>query len=234
LGRRELGRDPGGTGEVREFERNVLTDKILQFLLDLVARLGPWSYVIIFTAAALECAAFAGLIVPGESLVLAAGFFAHRGLLQLEAVMAAAALGAAAGDNIGYYLGRRLGRDWLLRHGSRFGLRRKRLTQVDAFFKRHGPKAVFVGRFVGFARALVPFVAGASRMSYRQFLLYDALGAVLWTITFVSLGYILGASWRLAEKWIGRAGFILLALAVLAGLVVWYRRRQKARAARQV
>jgi membrane protein DedA with SNARE-associated domain len=100
---------------------------LLQYLLDLVTRLGDWSYLIIFAAALLECAAFAGLLVPGESLVLASGFFAHQGILQLDAVMASAGLGAVAGDNIGYLLGARLGRDWLLRKGSRFGRRKKRL-----------------------------------------------------------------------------------------------------------
>src|SRR3954467_9723461 len=123
----------------------------------------------------LECAAFAGLLVPGESLVLASGFFAHQGILRLDGVMVAAALGATAGDNIGYWLGCRLGRGWLLRHGSRFGIRQRRLQQVEAFFQRHGPKAVFVGRFIGFARALVPFVAGTSGMPYRQFAVYNVL-----------------------------------------------------------
>jgi undecaprenyl-diphosphatase len=199
---------------------------LLEYLLDLVARLGDWSYLIIFAAAALECAAFAGLLVPGESLVLASGFFAHQRILQLDAVMAGAGLGAIAGDNIGYLLGARLGREWLLRRGSRFGLRQRRLAQVERFFQRQGPKAVFIGRFVGFARALVPFVAGASRMPYRKFVLYDALGAILWTVTFVTLGYVLGASWQVAEKWISRTGLILGALFVLAVLVIWLRRRR--------
>jgi undecaprenyl-diphosphatase len=198
---------------------------LLQYLLDLVVRLGDWSYLIIFAAAALECAAFAGLLVPGESLVLASGFFAHRGILELDAVMAAAGMGAIAGDNIGYLLGARLGRDWLLRKGSRFGLRRKRLGQGEAFFQRHGPSAVFFGRFIGFARALVPFIAGASRMSYRKFVLYDALGAVLWTVGFVTLGYVLGASWRVAEQWISRSGLVFGAV-VLLSLLVWLRRRR--------
>ena len=199
---------------------------LLEYLLDLVARLGDWSYLIIFAAAALECAAFAGLLVPGESLVLASGFFAHQGILELDAVMAAAGLGAVAGDNVGYWLGARLGREWLLRKGSRFGLRQKRLAQVERFFQRQGPKAVFIGRFVGFARALVPFVAGASRMPYRKFVLYDALGAILWTVAFVNLGYGLGASWRVAEKWISRTGLILGALVGLGLLVLWLRRRR--------
>ena len=200
---------------------------VLQYLLDLVARLGNWSYVIIFVAAALECAAFLGLVVPGESLVLASGFFAHQGILRLGAVMVATALGATMGDNIGYYLGRKLGREWLLRHGSRFGITRRRLQQADAFFQRQGPKAVFFGRFIGFARALVPFVAGTSRMRYRQFMIYNAFGAVLWTIGFVTLGYGLGASWQVAEKWLGRTSLLLGAVVAGAAFVAWRRRARK-------
>jgi membrane protein DedA with SNARE-associated domain len=201
---------------------------ILQYLLDLVTRLGSWSYLIIFAAAALECAAFAGLLVPGESLVLASGFFAHQGILQLFPVMIAAGLGAIAGDNIGYFLGSRLGREWLLRRGSRFGIRRRSLARVEQFFQRQGPKAVFFGRFVGFARALVPFVAGTSDMPYRKFVLYDAVGAVLWTIGFVTLGYVVGASWQVAEKWISRSGLIVAAV-LLVALAGWWIRRRRAR-----
>jgi len=203
-----------------------VADNILQYLLDLVTRLGDWSYLIIFGAAMLECAAFAGLLVPGESLVLASGFFAHQGILELDAVIAAVALGAVAGDNIGYLLGARLGRDWLLKKGSRFGLRKKRLAQVDAFFQRQGPRAVFIGRFIGFARALVPFVAGASGMSYRRFVVADALGAGLWTVAFVALGYVLGASWQVAEKWISRSGLVLGAVLLLGAVWLWLRHRR--------
>jgi membrane protein DedA with SNARE-associated domain len=204
-----------------------MADDVLQYLLDLVARLGAWSYLIIFAAAALECAAFAGLLVPGESLVLASGFFAHQGILDLFPVMVATATGAIVGDNIGYFLGSRLGREWLLRRGSRFGIRKRGLAKVERFFERQGPQAVFFGRFVGFARALIPFVAGASDMPYRKFVLYDALGAVLWTIGFVTLGYLLGASWQIAEKWIGRSGLILGVIAALVVLVIWIHRRRK-------
>ena len=200
---------------------------MLQYLLDLVSRLGDWSYLIIFGAAMLECAAFAGLLVPGESVVLASGFFAHQGILELDALIAAVALGAVAGDNIGYLLGARLGREWLLKRGSRFGLRKKRLAQVEAFFQRQGPRAVFIGRFIGFARALVPFVAGASRMPYRRFVVADALGAGLWTVAFVALGYGLGASWQVAEKWISRSGLVLGAVLLLGAAWFWVRRRRR-------
>jgi undecaprenyl-diphosphatase len=105
---------------------------------------------------------------------------------------------------------------------------------VEQFFQRQGPKAVFFGRFVGFARALVPFVAGASEMPYRKFVLYDAVGAVLWTIGFVTLGYVVGASWQAAEQWISRSGLIVAGVVLVAGTIVWLRRRRSKRASQAV
>jgi membrane protein DedA with SNARE-associated domain len=199
---------------------------VLHYILDLIARLGHWSYLIIFLAAALESAAFLGLLIPGESIMLASGFFIHRGLLELDAVIVVGILGAIVGDNLGYQLGSHLGREWLLRHGTRFGLKPKRLDKAEAFFARHGAKAVFFGRFVGFARALVPFLAGASRMGYRRFIVYNASGAVLWTLACVLLGYVLGASWRVAEQWIGRTGLVILGLLAAAAIGMWIRGRR--------
>jgi membrane protein DedA with SNARE-associated domain len=205
---------------------------VLHYLLDLIGRLGHWSYLILFVAAALECAAFLGLLVPGESLMLASGFFAQRGVLELKAVALVGIVGAILGDNIGYQLGSRLGREWLLHHGARFGLRPRRLEKAEAFFARHGPKAVFLGRFIGFARALVPFLAGASQMRYRRFMLYNAAGAVLWGLAFAILGYSLGASWHVAERWISRVGMIIGLLCVVVVLALWLRRRHARAGAR--
>jgi membrane protein DedA with SNARE-associated domain len=198
---------------------------LLHYLLDLIGGLGHWSYLILFVAAALECAAFLGLLIPGESLMLASGFFAQHGVLDVELVTLVGILGAIVGDNIGYQLGCRLGREWLLRHGARFGLRPRRLEKAEAFFARHGAKAVFLGRFIGFARALVPFLAGASKMPYRSFLLYNAVGAVLWGLAFTVLGYSLGASWHIAERWISRAGMAVGVLCLVVLLAFWLRRR---------
>lgn len=194
---------------------------LLQWLVELVARAGHWSYAVIFAAAALESAAFLGLLVPGEALVLLAGFLSAQGVLELDVLLFAVALGAALGDSIGYELGRRLGKPWALRHGQRFGLSAKRMARAEAFWARHGAKAVFLGRFIGFARALVPFLAGSSGMRYRVFLLYNALGAVLWAVAFVLLGRVLGASWQLAEQWIGRASAIVGAGLLLLLAFTW-------------
>lgn len=194
---------------------------MLQYLITLVERLGQWGYLVIFLGALLESAAFLGLIIPGESLVLVAGFLAAQGLLDLDVLIVVVALGAAVGDSIGYEMGRSMGRPALLRYGNRFGVTDGRIDKAETFFARHGSKAVFLGRFVGFARALIPFLAGSSRMAYRKFLPYNVLGAVLWSAAVTLLGYFLGASWQSAERWIGRASAIIGAILVFALLLVW-------------
>lgn len=197
-----------------------------------MARAGHWSYAVIFAAAALESAAFLGLLVPGEALVLLAGFLSAQGVLDLDVLLWVVILGAVLGDSIGYELGARLGRPWALRHGRRFGLSEKRLLQAEEFWSRHGAKAVFLGRFIGFARALVPFLAGSTAMRYRVFLLYNVLGATLWAAAFLLLGRGLGASWQVAERWIGRAsaivGVAILLMLAFAWLGRWTARHESA------
>ena len=194
---------------------------MLDYIVNLIDRLGQWGYLIIFLGAMLESAAFIGLIIPGESLVLVTGFLAAQGLLDLDVLIATVAIGAAVGDSIGYEMGRRMGRPALLHYGSHFGLSSARIDKADVFFARHGSKAVFLGRFVGFARAIVPFLAGSSKMPYRKFLPYNVLGAALWSSAVVLLGYLLGASWQTAERWIGRASAILGGILLFFLLLVW-------------
>jgi membrane protein DedA with SNARE-associated domain len=205
---------------------------MLDLLVDFVWRIGSWGYAVVFLGAALESAAFLGLLVPGESLVIVSGVLAAAGLFELPALISVVSAGAVVGDSIGYELGRRLGRPWLLRRGARLGFHRDRIEAVDAFFERHGGKAVLIGRFIGFLRALAPFVAGSSRMPYPRFLAYNVVGAVLWTVACVLLGYFLGAAWPVAEKWVGRTGLVL-GLVVIALAAWWLRRRHRRRGGRR-
>ena len=204
---------------------------MLDRLIDFVWSVGSWGYVVVFLGAALESSAFLGLLVPGESLVIVSGVLASAGLFKLPTLIAVVSTGAVVGDSIGYELGRRLGRPWLLRRGALLGFRRDRVEAVDEFFKRHGGKAVLIGRFIGFLRALVPFVAGSSRMPYGRFLVYNVAGSILWTLACVFLGYFLGAAWPIAEKWVGRAGLVL-GVVVVAVAAWWLRRRRRKRRGR--
>jgi undecaprenyl-diphosphatase len=168
---------------------------MLAALVTLVSRLGSWGYLVIFMGATLECAAFLGVLVPGEALVVFGGVLAASGSLKLGALLGLVCLGAILGDTLGYELGRRLGRPWLRRYGRWISLREPQLARAEAFFTRHGGKTILLGRFVGFLRALAPFVAGASALPYRRFLPYNAAGAVFWVCGFLVLAYGLEAGW---------------------------------------
>ena len=157
--------------------------------------------------------------------MIGAGVLASFGVLQLPETLVIAAGGALAGDTAGYLLGRRLGRPWLERHGRLVGMHHGVLARIDALFARHGGKAVLIGRFIGFLRAMAPFAAGAAGMPYARFAPYNAAGAIAWAVAFVLLGYFLGESWTVAEKWIGRVGVVAGALAL--GAAVWWFRRHR-------
>lgn len=199
---------------------------MIDWLADVVWRIGAWTYVLIFAGATLESAAFLGFLVPGETLVILAGVLVAAEVLDLPQALAVAIGGAVLGDSIGYEMGRHLGRPWLERHGARFGVGRRRLQRVDDLFARHGGKAVLLGRMVGFVRAFAPFVAGSARMRYSRFLVFNVAGAVIWGVAFVTLGYVLGASWWIAEKWLGRFGVAGGALVVVTA-AWWLARRHR-------
>jgi membrane protein DedA with SNARE-associated domain len=194
-------------------------------LLDTAAQLAsPWAYVVLALAAAAEAAAFVGVVVPGETAMLLGGFLAFQGRVSLGWMMAAGAAGAVVGDSVGYAIGRRLGEPVKRsRLGRRVG--RQRWARAEAYLRAKGGRAVFLGRFVGLLRALVPALAGMSRMPYRTFLPWNLAGGVIWAPGFVLLGYLAGSSYRQVERIVGRASLLLLLVVVLAGALVVGARR---------
>ena len=196
---------------------------ILETLTHLMAR---WGYWIVFFGVMLENA---GVPVPGETILLAAGFFASRGYFSVAAVMAIAATGAIIGDNCGYWIGRRLGRRLLIRYGKYVFLTEKRFQSMERFFEGHGDKMVISARFITGFRVFTALFAGASHMVWPRFLLFNALGAILWSVAMTLLGFFFGHSWALLERWIKGGGLILAAITILT-LVVWaiLKRRTKA------
>ncbi len=134
----------------------------------------------------------AGVPVPGETALVAAGLLTRSGQLALPVVIGVAAAAAILGDNLGYWIGRRGGRRLLERDGWLAGHRRKALTKGDAFFAAHGAKTVFFGRWITGVRVVAAVLAGASRMRWSTFALYNAAGAVAWSATVAGIAALTG------------------------------------------
>jgi membrane protein DedA with SNARE-associated domain len=159
-----------------------------------------------------------GVPLPGETVLLAGGFFARQGSLSLSWLLVLAFLAALAGDNTGYWIGRRAGRGWVEGHGRWVGLTPRRLEAVDAFFARHGTRTILVARFISGVRAFAPLFAGVSGIPWRRFAPWNAAACLLWSATIALLGYGFGESWGRAERVMGRVGLSVLVLA--AGLLL--------------
>jgi membrane protein DedA with SNARE-associated domain len=192
-----------------------------EWLVELFARYG---YAVIFIGVLLENA---GVPVPGETTLLAGAALAQYGRLSLTLVIVTAIGAAILGDNIGFLIGRRSGRAFAERHGAKIGLTARRLRQFDRFFERYGPQTVFIARFVTGLRVFGAVLAGASGLTWRSFLFYNALGAVVWSSAIALVGYSLAYSWDTIERWIGRSGVIALAAVGVLAVVVYLRQRAR-------
>jgi membrane protein DedA with SNARE-associated domain len=194
----------------------------LETLLENVAKaLGPWTYLLVGFFAFAETGAFIGLIAPGETVMLLGGAVAGQGTINLYVLIALAWTCACAGDVTSFFLGRRLGREFLLDHGPKFGFSHERLKQVEDFFSRHGGKTIFLGRFVGFVRAFAPFIAGSSGMRFRQFFPYSVLGCGIWVSATVVIGYVFSRSIDTAINYVGKGAVLLGTLIVIVVGIVW-------------
>jgi undecaprenyl-diphosphatase len=192
-----------------------------KLLEDAGEALGPWTYLLVGVLAFLETGAFIGFVAPGETAVIVGGLVAGQGEISLAVLIAIVWACAVAGDTTSFILGRRLGRDWLLRHGARLRITDERLKQVEGFFDRRGGPTILVGRFLGFVRPLAPFLAGAARMPLRRFLPYDVLGAGLWAATFATLGYVFWHSFDQLTTYVSRGLFAFGTVVAVGALVVW-------------
>ncbi len=156
-------------------------------LVHLIASYGVW---IVGLAVALESM---GLPLPGETMLVSAALYAgSTGRLDIIDVVTAATAGAIAGDNVGFWIGRRLGRPWLLRHGAKVRLTPRRLKMGQYLFLRYGGAVVFFGRFVAVLRAFAAVLAGVSAMGWRPFLLFNATGGAVWAAGYGFAAYVFG------------------------------------------
>jgi membrane protein DedA with SNARE-associated domain/membrane-associated phospholipid phosphatase len=192
-----------------------------ELLIDIGERLGKWTYLLVGALAFLETGAFIGLVAPGETALLLGGLVAGQGQIDVLTMIAVVWSAAVAGDLTSFYLGRRLGRAFMVKHGARVQITEERLHQVEGFFDHHGGKAILLGRFVGLVRAIAPFLAGSSGMPLRRFLPYDVIGAGLWGSSLVLLGYIFWQSFSQLIDYAKKGALALAAVIVLVVAIVW-------------
>jgi len=188
-------------------------------LTQLVATYGVWAVLFFVSIESM------GVPVPGETMLLVAAVYAgatHQ--LSIAVVIAAAAVAAIVGDNLGYLIGRLGGERLLRRVGPVLHLTAGRLTMGRYLFQRHGGKAVFFGRFVAVLRVFAAFLAGTTRMPWRRFALANAAGGIVWATLMGLLGYGLGAS---VTGPLGYIGLALAAVIVVAGVIVLRRNEQR-------
>lgn len=162
-----------------------------------------------------------GLPLPGETALITAGGLAAAGHLALPVVIAIAVVAAVSGDTLGYWVGRKRGRGFLLRDGFMADHRRHAVARADRFFARHGTATVFVGRFIPGVRVVAAVMAGATQMPWRRFAVANTLGAIVWASTVAGLAYLLGPS---GAAMLALGGLAFGSLALAGG---WWRQRQR-------
>jgi membrane protein DedA with SNARE-associated domain/membrane-associated phospholipid phosphatase len=198
----------------------------LQNLLEEVSNtLGAWTYLLVAVFAFAETGAFVGLVVPGETVMLLGGAVAGQGAIDIYVLIAIAWFSAWLGDTTSFFLGRRLGREFVMKHGPRFGISYERFEKVEDYFGRHGGKTIFIGRWISLVRAFAPFIAGSSGMGYRAFVPYSILGTGLWASLHILVGYFFSRSIETAGHYAARGAFLLATLIVIVGGTVFIVRR---------
>jgi membrane protein DedA with SNARE-associated domain len=183
-----------------------------------------FGYPLLFLAVMAESS---GVPIPGETALITAAVLASQGKLQIELVIAIAAAGAIVGDNIGYLIGHKGGR-WLLERPGRFQRQRLQVLELgEPFFEKHGPKAVFFGRFLLGLRVWASWLAGATRMRWRSFLLWNALGGICWATGIGLLAYFLGHAAGNAIETFGIYGLVAVLIAAGGALLTHRRHRRR-------
>ncbi len=182
------------------------------------------AYTLVGGLAFAEAALFFGFLLPGETAVIVGGVLAYRHSVSLT-VMAMVVVGAAIlGDSVGYEVGKRYGGRLL---ASRVLAKHQgAIANGQSFLRRSGGRAVFLGRFTAFLRAVMPGMAGASQMPYRKFLLFNALGGITWGLGFTVLGYLAGASYHKLESYAGKVSQAILIVVVLGVAIAMARRHR--------
>lgn len=162
-----------------------------EHLAELVKQYGTWTYLLLFVIVFCETGLVVTPILPGDSLLFAAGAIAALGSLNPHLLVVLLTVAAILGDAVNYQVGRYIGPAVFRRESGRF-LKREHLERTQAFYQRYGGKTIVIARFVPIIRTFAPFLAGVGQMNYGRFALYNVSGAIAWVVIGVYAGYLFG------------------------------------------
>jgi len=195
--------------------------EIAQFLVN---QIGDMGYVGIFLLMFLESTFFP---FPSEIIMIPAGYLAYQGEMNLYMVIFVGILGSVAGALLNYYLAMHLGRKIILKYGKYFFIKEETLDKLDTFFAKHGEISTFTGRLIPGIRQLISLPAGLARMNIAKFSFYTAIGAGIWVIVLVAVGYVVGSNKELISEYMKSATLIALVSVVL--IIIFYVVRNRRR-----
>ncbi len=187
------------------------------FHFDLVALIKLAGYLGLFGIIFAESGLFFGFFLPGDSLLFTAGFLASQGYLKIYILIPLLFLAAVLGDNVGYLFGKKIGPKIFRKEESLF-FHKDYLEKARTYFEKYGAKTIILVRFVPAVRTFTPIFAGVGRMNYRQFFLYNIVGAVLWAIGLPLLGYFLGNSIPNIDHYIAPIVVVIIIVSLLPGV----------------
>lgn len=173
---------------------NIILDFILnvdKYIFVLMQSYGLLIYILLFLIILVETGVVVMPFLPGDSILFACGALAASGDMNYFALLIIFISAAFLGDNLNYYIGKKIGTKLINKSRNRF-IKREHVKKTKIYFEKHGGKAVFLARFIPIIRTFAPFVAGISHMEYKKFGLYNALGAIIWVTLFLTAGYLLG------------------------------------------
>ncbi len=186
---------------------------------------GTWIYLLLFLVVFAETGLVVTPFLPGDSLLFVTGALAATGGLDMGTLCALLIVAAILGDTVNYWIGDWFGLRLFNDPNARF-LRREYLDRTHRFYERHGGKTIVIARFVPIIRTFAPFVAGVGEMTYRKFLMYNVLGALLWVLSFVFAGYYFG-NLPFVKKNLTLVILVIIVLSIMPGVIEYLRHRRE-------
>lgn len=193
-------------------------------LVALVAQYGIWVYGILWAVIFMETGLVVTPFLPGDSLLFAAGALAAMGSFKIGLLWILMAIAAFLGDTVNYWIGHYIGpRAFSMKSGL---LKKEYLDKAQAFYDKHGGKAIILARFVPIVRTFAPFVAGVGKMHYTKFLSYNLVGGLIWVSLFLGAGYFFG-NFPFVKDNFHYVAIVIVLISVVPIVVEWWKSKKK-------